>query len=280
MNELSYVKKKFIDYINNVIEYNKVSHAYLIEIDNENDMLFINNFIKMILCKKKYDEVIDADDKICNLIDKNDYPDITYISTDQSTIKKTTMIDLQKEFNNKSLYDNYKIYVIEEADKLNDSSSNTILKFLEEPEENIIAFLITISRYHVLETILSRCQVLSLKENEYDIDLNDDVLDFINYILYPEEFFINYNNIIKNIYSDKNKLKSVLSDCELLIINYLNKTNNNHNIVDLFSNFKSNKLIMIVSIIEDELPKLKYNVNYKIWVDSLFARLLGGVKDD
>lgn len=280
MNKLSYVKKKFINYVNNVIEYDKVSHAYLIEIDNENDMMFVNNFIKMILCKKKYDEIFDVDDKICNLVDKKEYPDITYIYTDQSTIKKSAMIDLQKEFNNKSLLDNYKIYVIEEADKLNDSSANTILKFLEEPEENIIAFLITTSRYHVLETILSRCQVLSLKEDEFDLDINDEVLDFLNYILYPEEFFINYNELIKNVYSDKNKIKKIIGDCESIILNYLNNSINNQNIIDLFSKFESKRLIMIVSIIEDELPKLKYNVNYKLWVDSLFASLLGGGKDD
>ncbi len=280
MNRLSYVKKKFINYINNVIEYDKVSHAYLIEIDNENDMMFVNNFIKMILCKKKYDEIFDVDDKICNLVDKKEYPDITYIYTDQSTIKKSAMIDLQKEFNNKSLLDNYKIYVIEEADKLNDSSANTILKFLEEPEENIIAFLITTSRYHVLETILSRCQVLSLKEDEFDLDINDEVLDFLNYILYPEEFFINYNELIKNVYSDKNKIKKIIGDCESIILNYLNNSINNQNIIDLFSKFESKRLIMIVSVIEDELPKLKYNVNYKLWVDSLFASLLGGGKDD
>ena len=50
-----------------------------------------------------------------------------------------------------------------EADKLNMSSANTILKFLEEPEDDIVAILVANNRYAVIETILSRCQVLSLK---------------------------------------------------------------------------------------------------------------------
>ena len=113
------------------------------------------------------------------------------------------MIDLQKEFKNKSLYDNKKIYVIKEAEKLNASSANTILKFLEEPEKDIIAFLITTNRYKVIDTILSRCQILSLKENNFDLFLDDSNVDFANYILNPDLFFINYNELVKNEYSDK-----------------------------------------------------------------------------
>ena len=59
--------------------------------------------------------------------------------------------------------------IIKETEKLNASSANTILKFLEEPEDGIIAILLTDNRYHVLDTILSRCQILSLKENEFKL---------------------------------------------------------------------------------------------------------------
>ena len=62
------------------------------------------------------------------------------------------------------------LFIIYNAEKLNTSSANTILKFLEEPEENIIAVLTTDNRYQVLDTILSRCQNLvfapNLKENK------------------------------------------------------------------------------------------------------------------
>ena len=29
-------------------------------------------------------------------------------------------------------------------------------------------------------------------------------------------------------------------------------------------------------IIESELKKLEYNINYKLWLDSLFAKMIGG----
>ena len=39
---------------------------------------------------------------------------------------------------------------------------------------------------------------------------------------------------------------------------------------------KSVQIANFISIIENELSKLEYNVNYKLWLDSLFAKLIGG----
>lgn len=280
MDELSDVKKKYIDYINNIIINKKNSHSYLVEVDNyDDDMKYIFLFIKMILCNMSFDKITHTDNKIIKLVDEGNYPDITIISSDSSVIKKSALIELQKEFNNKSLLDNYKIYIIKEAEKLNGSSANTILKFLEEPEDNIIAFLVTDNRFHVLDTIISRCQILSLKESSYDYVFDDETADFISYLLNPDDFFINYNEIIKSKYSDKNSFKNMLISSEKIILDYISNSNKDYfdvNISNLFSKYSINYLIGIISIIEDYLVKLDFNVNYKLWVDSLFSELIGG----
>ena len=280
MDELSDVKKKYIDYINNIIINKKNSHSYLVEVDNyDDDMKYIFLFIKMILCNMSFDKIIYTNNKIVKLVDEGNYPDITIISSDSSVIKKSALIELQKEFNNKSLLDNYKIYIIKEAEKLNASSANTILKFLEEPEDNIIAFLVTDNRFHVLDTIISRCQILSLKESSYDYVFDDEIADFISYLLNPDDFFINYNEIIKSKYSDKNSFKNMLISSEKIILDYISNSNKDYfdvNISNLFSKCSINYLIGIISIIEDYLVKLDFNVNYKLWVDSLFSELIGG----
>ena len=43
--------------------------------------------------------------------------------------------------------------------------------------------------------------------------------------------------------------------------------------------YKVNKktIVKILSILEEELPKLEFNVNYKLWLDSLFSKMIGGV---
>ncbi len=280
MDNISDVKKKYIDYIDNIISNKKNSHAYLVELDNyEDDMKYVYLFIKMLLCNMKSSDISNSDNKIIKLVDDNNYPDITVVSSETSIIKKSSIIELQKEFNNKSLFNNYKIYIIKEVEKLNGYSANTILKFLEEPEDNIIAFLLTDNRFHVIDTILSRCQILSLKESSYDYSFDDDKIDFLNYILNPEDFFINYNELIKNNYPDKLIFKDMLINSEKIILDYIScsddkKINNDINI--LLSKYDNRKLIGIISIIEDYLVKLEFNINYKLWVDSLFSSLIGG----
>ena len=203
MDNLSVVKKNYIDYINKIIENNKVSHAYLIEInDYDTDKEYIFDFIKMILCDISYENLEKENNNIIKLIDDDNYPDIKIIEPEGSTIKKSQMIDLQKDYSNKSLLDGKRIYVVKEADKLNPASANTILKFLEEPEEDIIAILLTTNRYKIIETILSRCQILTLKENSIPI-LEDDVFDLLKCVVYPSEFFIKYNSIITDVVPDK-----------------------------------------------------------------------------
>ncbi|MBQ9018782.1 MAG: hypothetical protein IJ097_00535 [Bacilli bacterium] len=281
MSNLSIVKKNYINYIDKIIENDKLSHAYLIEIDNyDDDKEYIFAFIKMILCNLTYEKVINSNSNIINLIDEGNYPDIKIVESKGSTIKKSQMLDLQKEYSNKSLLDGKRIYIIKEAEKLNASSANTMLKFLEEPEEGIIAFLLTNNRYSVLETILSRCQILTLKENCVFFNDNDDILDLLKCVLHPKNFFINYNNLISNTIIDKEMAKEKFNIIENCIIMYLNSEYENSNIDNkilvAFNDIDDDRLLKSLSIIEKEIKKLVYNVNYKLWLDSLFSKLIIG----
>lgn len=280
MEEISYVKKNYINYIDSIIKNNKISHAYLIEVDNyDSDIEYIYSFIKMILCNISYDEITTSNNKILGLIDSGNYPDLSVISSDSSVINKSLIKDLQREFSNTSMLEGKRIYIIKEADKMNDASSNTILKFLEEPEDNIIAFLVTNNRYRVLDTIISRCQILSLKENSYSYTIDDDFLDFVDCIINPNNFFIKYKSLVKDIFIDKIVVKDKLYQIENSILDYLNESSKKDYNVDLkflFDKKSSVELINIISIIEDEIPKLEYNVNFKLWLDALFSKLIGG----
>lgn len=277
MKDKSIIVNNYINYINKVVENNKLSHAYLIEVNNyEEDLKLIYDFIKMILCNVSYLELDTCNNPIINQIDSNNYPDIYIVSTDTNTIKKEQLLNLQKEFSNKSLLNNKKIYIIYNAEKLNSSSANTILKFLEEPEDDIIGFLLTDNRYHIIDTIISRCQLLSLKDNSLYIDSDDELIDFLDCVLNPRNFFIKYNYYINNVIVDKDVAKKYFYDIEYLIIEYLNNKDNKSVYYDLLSSKSNSYLINIISIIEEEIVKFEFNVNYKLWLDSLFSRLIGG----
>lgn len=280
--EVSIIKKNFISYIDKVIKNKKISHAYLVESDDyENDSKYLFDFIKMILCDCLYQELTNKDDKIISLIDSNNYPDIKVIEPDGNWIKKGQLLELQKEFSNKSLLGKKRIYIIKNAEKLNSSSANTMLKFLEEPEEDIIAFLITDNRYHVLDTILSRCQILNLRENCISFSNSDELVDLLDCVLNPKNFFIKYNFLVNDVIADKVKFKEYLSIIENILISYLNSKYSASQEIDavfydILNKFNDNVIIKCISIIEGEIPKLDYNVNYKLWLDSLFSKLVGG----
>lgn len=275
--ELTTAKKKYYDMINSIVNLNKISHAYMIEIDDyDKDFNCILDFVKLVLSSN------DNNNDIESLVDSGNYPDLKIIEPDGNIIKKQQVIKLQEDFRNKSFLNNKMIYIIKEAEKLNDSSANTILKFLEEPEDDIVAILVTSNRYKVIETILSRCQVLSLQDNSLSFEISDNIIDLIKFIVKKDDLFINYQYIMDNILVDKIVAKSILNEVEITFINYLNYVsdgnsfNCNETIIKILSKVDVDKITNYIAIIEEEVQKLEFNVNYKLWLDCLFAKLIGG----
>lgn len=276
----------FFHIVQKLVEFDRISHAYVIEIDDyDRDFQYVLDFVKIILCQKR-DKTIDLhncnDCNLCNLIDSNNYLDLKIIEPDGTSIKKKQLLDLQIDYSNKSLLNNKRIYIIKEAEKLNNVSANTILKFLEEPEDNIVAILVTNNRYRLLETILSRCQVLSLKSNVNVLTDLDKIVFFLKCLIKKDDLFISYSEMINDFLYDKNMAKQFFSDLEVVFINYLCFSVDSvgfsceQEIFSILSNVDFTDIVGYISIIEEEISKLEYNVNYKLWMDSLFARLIGG----
>ena len=286
-------KKNYFKLINNCLKNNYFVHAYLIEIDDyENNFKDVLTLVKALLCQNKdLDDVnkLNCDKcNICSLIDNDNYPDLYIIEGDNNLIKKEQIIKLEDDFKNTSLLKNKRIYIIKESEKMNDSSSNTLLKFLEEPNDNIVAILLTKDRYKLLPTIISRCQIISLKSNDIIVDNPDLYIGFIKYLINGNDLFINYDSIINDYFlgNDKDGNEKILKS---KIVNHFNNVCNilirifysdfdNHKFKFL-ENVDKNKLLFIVDIIQRELVKLKYNVNSKMWLDSLYSKIIGGNYD-
>lgn len=287
-------KKNLTKILNNCLKNNYFVHAYLIEVDNyEDDFYYVLTLVKALLCENKNISDVDGlncnNCNICSLIDSDNYPDLYIIEGDDSTIKKEQIIKLEDEFKNTSLLQNKRIYIIKESEKMNDSSSNTLLKFLEEPNDNIVAILLTKDRYKLLPTIISRCQIISLKSSNIIVDNSNMYLNLIRYLIVGDDLFLNYDSIIEEYFigDDKDGNKKILKSN--LIIHFNNVCNILMNL--FYSNlivekeFKfldkldKKKILNIVDIIQRELIKLNYNVNSKIWLDSLYSKIIGGIYD-
>ena len=83
------------------------------------------------------------------------------------------MEDIRKQFNNdiviKPYARKYKVYMRDEAEKMNKAAQNALLKTIEEPPHYAIIFLLTTNAAGFLPTILSRCVTLELKPISADI---------------------------------------------------------------------------------------------------------------
>lgn len=159
----------------NSVSKNKISHAYLFDTNSyPKAMDFIMAFVKYLLCPKHHTNQSSCGQcSLCRRIDDENYTELKMIEPDGMWIKKEQLSELQKEFSTKPIEGKYRIYIIKEAEKLNASAANSILKFLEEPEEGIIAILVTDNLYQLLDTIVSRCQIISLREASIKEIVND-----------------------------------------------------------------------------------------------------------
>ena len=271
-------KDNFINVINNLVKLDKISHSYIIEtesFDENNEKILL--FIKLILCNEKdksFSKLNCNKCNICKLVDDNNYPDLKIINPDGNWIKKEQLIKLKDDFQNCSLLDNKRIYIINNAEKMNQSSGNAFLKFLEEPEDNIIAILITNNRYKILDTILSRCQIISLNDKKNNNDVDENILKMISYMIDENDLFLNYSNIFNEILSDKIIAKSKLIELESIFVNHINNLCNVNKINNVLKNISRERIVKYVLILESEIQKLEYNVNYKLWLDNLFSKFV------
>lgn len=179
----------------NAINNGKLSHAYIFDSNGNSDVFdIVLSFVKMILCK----DIDDEKEKsvICKRLEDGNYLDVKVIEPDGMWIKKDQLLDLQSEFNKRSFEGNKKIYIIKSAERMNPQTSNSILKFLEEPVDDIIAILVVDNVNLLLSTIISRCQLIKLNKKSFD-----------------ESTLINFSNLIKNSelngLSDEDRIKFI-----------------------------------------------------------------------
>lgn len=95
----------------------------------------------------------------------------------QGEIRVDDAQEIVKLLSLKSFEGGYKIMIIWMADKMNIAASNKLLKLLEEPTDKTLFILIAESEEDILQTILSRCQILhfnALDENSIAEKLYND----------------------------------------------------------------------------------------------------------
>ncbi len=90
----------------------------------------------------------------------SDHPDVGIVMAPKRVLLVDQMRQIEAEANFRPYEGQARVFLIDEADKLNDSSANALLKVLEEPPHTSHIVLLTSRPAMLLSTVRSRCQIL------------------------------------------------------------------------------------------------------------------------
>lgn len=146
----------------------KLSHAYIIEgskLSGRDE--FVQNIAAALLCEKAVEmrELVPCGKcPSCIKAATKNHPDIIHVMHAKPTVLSVNEIREQvvSDISIKPYYGPYKIYIIYDAQLMNENAQNALLKTIEEPEPYGIIFLLTDNEDSFLQTIRSRCIRLSM----------------------------------------------------------------------------------------------------------------------
>lgn len=153
------------DHFRKAIENHKVSHAYILA--GEEGMgrkSLANAFAMTLLCEKGLKEPC-MECHSCKQMLSDNHPDVIHVTHEKPG--SIGVDDIRKQINDtimiKPYSSYYKIYMVDEAEKMTVQAQNALLKTIEEPPSYAVIILMTTNPDAFLPTILSRCIQLKLK---------------------------------------------------------------------------------------------------------------------
>ena len=158
------------DHLMNAVKTGKISHAYMINGDRGSGKEFIARVFAMALqCERHAQDPDQAEPcnecHSCKQALSDNQPDIIRVTHEKpNTI---SVEDIRTQINQdiiiKPYNSPYKIYILNEGEKMTPQAQNALLKTLEEPPAYAVILILTTNLEAMLPTILSRCVVLNMK---------------------------------------------------------------------------------------------------------------------
>ncbi len=164
-------------HLTGAIAMGKTSHAYIITGEADSGkMMLAESFAKSLLCENRgegeADQGASCDEcQSCKQADNHNHPDIIYVQHEKPNL--ISVDEIREQVNNtvviKPYSSKYKVYIIDDAEKMNAAAQNSILKTIEEPPSYVVILLVTPNSNALLQTIRSRCVTLETKPVARDL---------------------------------------------------------------------------------------------------------------
>lgn len=182
------------------------------------------------------------------------------------------------------------VYIILSAEKLNASSSNSMLKFIEEPYEDTFGFFIASGKDNVINTIKSRCQIVVQNYDKVDfletLEISSDefnqymseILNLLKKLLVEKvdpivmvEFYFN------SAFEDRDKyltfLRILLNIYDDVFNSFINNVDLCYNEFEFLLNLGLNNIQKKRELIVDIIDKISFNINVKLSITSLMINM-------
>ena len=154
-----------IAHMKSAIEANKVSHAYLLAGEKGSGKKMLAGIFARTLQYEAHGSEPCGKCHSCIQAESGNQPDIIYVTHEKPG--SISVDDIRGQVNGdikiKPYSSPYKIYIIDEAEKLTQQAQNALLKTIEEPPAYAIIMLLTANEGMLLPTIKSRCVTLTMK---------------------------------------------------------------------------------------------------------------------
>ena len=153
------------DHMQTAVRNHKVSHAYILSGEaGMGKKTLAEAFAMTLLCEQDGIEPC-MECHACKQVLSGSHPDLVYVTHEKpNTIG---VEDIRTQINDTIMvrpYSSYyKIYIVDEAEKMTQQAQNALLKTIEEPPAYAIIMLLTANEGMLLPTIKSRCVTLTMK---------------------------------------------------------------------------------------------------------------------
>lgn len=155
-----YGHQKQIGMLQKAMAQQRVGHSYIFSgLNAIGKKTLAMAFTQTLNCENTTDRNDACDNcSSCRKMIHRNHPDIHVLETQAQFIRIDAIRNIQEQMTFKPLEGRRRIFIIDDADKMNEQASNALLKTLEEPSADNIIMLITARPYWLPQTILSRCR--------------------------------------------------------------------------------------------------------------------------
>lgn len=278
---------KVVNFFTEALKQNHLSHSYLLS--GTEDLNLAKEITKHILCKQEHTACGSCSS--CLKLASDNHPDFLVIEPDGASIKNAQVEQFQEYVFIRPFESQHKIILFNKVHLMTERAQNRMLKVLEEPPEYAVFFFLTEQADMLLETVISRCQILNVHASEkpkLNEQLIEKALDWVMGIekndmarileigAYAKQDKIRFNALLfclSDILRDvmifrETKNYQLISEENLTILNYKDY------LPRFVASISRKKNIQIISCIEEIDQKIKNNMNFDLTVDKLLFKCI------